>query len=38
MKHDAIVSSGIPIHKRYEIPEQLVSATYIPLVHYCPLI
>ncbi|KAK4699440.1 hypothetical protein P7C70_g6819, partial [Phenoliferia sp. Uapishka_3] len=24
MKHDAIVSSGIPIHKRYEIPEELI--------------
>lgn len=25
LKHDAIVSSGIPIHKRYEIPEDLVN-------------
>ncbi|KAK0538255.1 Uracil-regulated protein 1 [Tilletia horrida] len=24
MKHDAIVNSGIPIHKRYEIPEELI--------------
>lgn len=24
MKHDAIVSSGIPIYKRYEIPEELI--------------
>ena len=24
MKHDAIVESGIPIHKRYEIPEDLI--------------
>lgn len=24
MKHDAIVSSGIPILKRYEIPEELI--------------
>jgi GTP cyclohydrolase II len=24
MKYDAIVSSGIPIHKRYEIPDELI--------------
>lgn len=24
MKHDAIVGSGIPIGKRYEIPEELI--------------
>ncbi|ORY76247.1 GTP cyclohydrolase N terminal-domain-containing protein [Leucosporidium creatinivorum] len=24
LKHDAIVNSGIPIHKRYEIPEDLI--------------
>lgn len=31
LKHDAIVNSGIPIHKRYEIPEDLVSSFPAPL-------
>ncbi|CEH18442.1 gtp cyclohydrolase ii [Ceraceosorus bombacis] len=26
LKHDAIVNSGIPIHKRYEIPPELIPA------------
>lgn len=26
LKYDAIVGSGIPIHKRYEIPEELIPA------------
>lgn len=26
LKYDAIVKSGIPIHKRYEIPEELIPA------------
>ncbi|KAK0551081.1 Uracil-regulated protein 1 [Tilletia horrida] len=28
MKHDAIVNSGIPIVKRYEIPEELIPSAY----------
>jgi hypothetical protein len=30
LKHDAIVNSGIPINKRYEIPEDLVSLFSLP--------
>lgn len=30
LKHDAIVKSGIPIHKRYEIPEDCESRYLAP--------